>query len=277
MSPVTDPVDIFEEADPFELNDEMPIGILSPSSISTFQRCPEEFRRSYVLKEPKVSGAWAVSGTAFHEGRRRILELQRDQARSASDLELQVAYDRSWRAALKDGAIAWGKETPAQQRERGWQMLREYHRTLGASVIPTVIEGSAKGYVPGVPVPLFGRIDVATAEEVIDTKTGRQLTHKLKPEWYVQGVIYVYMTGLPIRWHSVSEKPAATTNDELVLAPTPRVLSLAERFTADAYEGIRDLLRSRGPNEHWPVLGPASGGCKYCSYKRTCPGVPSGD
>ena len=261
--------------DAFALNAELPMSILSPSSISTFMRCQEQFRREYLLREKRAPGAWGISGTAFHAARHAILELQATLRRAIPDEEVEAVYKTAWDKTLaKEGEIEWRGATAEGQYALGLGMLAEYHRTLGAEVIPIRMEYGAKGYVDGVPLPIYGRIDVETSEEVIDTKTGKNLVHKLKPEWYVQGCIYVLLTGKPIRWHSVSQKPAAATNDMLRLDPRPKVLEAGRRFARDSYEGIRDLLRTRGREVEWPGTGPATGTCNYCSFRSRCLYVP---
>lgn len=269
-----DPFDFDAENDPFELNAEMPVGILSPSSISTYMRCPEQFRREYVKKEKRAPGAWAISGTAFHHARHTILGGQRYGVEFDNAL-LREAYERAWAHAIEEvGETTWGSETPEVMHERGWAMTELYHNELGKEVIPIRMEYGAKGNVAGVPVPIYGRIDVETDEEIIDTKTGRQLFHKLRPEHYVQGILYCWLTKKPIRWHSVSEKPACATNENLTVAPTPKVLNAAERIARLAYRGIVCDLRELGPDEHWPGNGMASGSCNYCSFRKRCVFVP---
>lgn len=267
--------DAFALGDPFELNSEMPHSILSPSSVSTFMRCPEQFRREYVLEQKRAPGGWAMSGSAFHEARHAALEYAMDKGEPVTLEILEVMYRVAWDKRLsEEEVVEWKGDTAEAVFERGWQMTVCYHETLGAEVRPIRMEYGAKGYVDGVPVPVYGRIDVEEAEEIIDTKTGRSLFHKLKPEHLVQGCIYVLLTGKPIRWHSVSEKPAAVTNDTLRLVPRPKVLEAARSYVRDSYEGIRDLLRTRGRDEEWPGTGPASGNCNYCSFRSRCKYVP---
>lgn len=263
-----------EQADPFEENAEMPKGTLSPSSIATYMKCPEQYRREQIKGEQRGRGAWAVSGAAFHNARHKALEWQRDNEVELPEALMQPIYEHAWLGAIGEGNTAWGKYKPEIVKAAGWEMFALYQRELGRTVFPVSIESWVRGYVDGVPVPVVGRIDVMTAEEVIDTKTGRQLFHQIKPEHYIQGCVYTLLTGLPIQWHSVSEKPATDGGPLLRLEPRPKVLEAGERYVRDAYDGIRHNLRTRGPDAHWPVYGPASGTCRYCSFKFSCPGMP---
>lgn len=257
---------------PFALNAELPMTILSPSSISCFMRCPEQFRHEYMLREKRAPGAWAISGSAFHDARHAILEAQMTLGKPLAVEAVEPYYTVAWDKRMeKEGTVEWRGTTADAQFQIGLAMTKLYHETLGREVIPIQMEYGAKGYVDGVPLPIYGRIDVETHEEIIDTKTGKQLFHQLKPEHKIQGCIYVMLTGKPMRWHSVSGKPAVSTNDELTLAPTPRVLAAAERFARDAYEGIVTLMRTRGVDTEWPLNGTATGTCRYCSFRSRCP------
>lgn len=260
--------------DPFELNQAFPVGILSPSSISTYLKCPEWFRRQYVKDEKRERGAWAVSGTAFHEARHMALAWQMEHGQSYPEEKIGTLFEEAWQASLREGAAEWRGTTPEKQREIAWGMFDAYQHGLGKSVIPVAMEEWVKTYVEGVPVPVLGKVDVVTRSpsEVIDTKTGRQLFHQMKDEHMIQGSIYCLATNLPVRWHSVSEKPAASTNENLRLDPTPKVLNAARAYVKDVYEGVRRLLDTRGTDEPWPLHGPASGQCKYCSARKTCVG-----
>jgi hypothetical protein len=266
-----------EPDNPFEANAELPMGILSPSSVSCFMRCPEQFRREYVKREKRAMGAWGASGTAFHDARHKILKWQETERRALPAEEVEAFYTDAWDALMKGDegeTIEWRGTTAEAQHALGLGMLREYHATLGAEVVPIRMEFGAKAYVEGVPVPVYGRVDVETSNEIIDTKTGKNLVHKIKPEWYVQGCVYCLITGKSMRWHSVSQKPAAATNDGLTVSPRPKVLNAARAYVRGSYEGIVYYLRTRGPDEEWPGTGPAAGTCNYCSFRSRCLYVP---
>lgn len=275
---MTAPLDLrpVVEDDPFEANSQMVVPYLSPSSISCYLRCPEQFRREYVLRERRAPGAWGAAGTAFHEARHAALEYARDNGKPMSVADLENAYASAWGKEVSE-EVSWRDDEPDKVFDAGLAMTRLYHEELGSKLRPVAIEKSIHAYVPGVPVPLYGRVDVidGAAGEIVDTKTGKQLFHKLKAEHFVQGMIYVYATGLPIRWHSVSQKPAVTTNDLLRLVPRPKVLASAERLTRQAYLGILYHLQTFGRDEIWTGAGMAAGSCTYCSFRASCAHVPA--
>lgn len=261
--------------DPFELNAAFPLPYLSPSSISTFLGCPEKFRQEYLQDVKRVRGSWGVSGSAFHEARHRALEWQMQNGTWYPADGLRPLYDRAWDKVVGDGETRWGTDTPEEIKEAGWRMFDLYQDELGRHVRPVAMETGVRGFVSGVPVPIYGRIDVLTANEVIDTKTGKQVFHQINPTHLVQGCIYCLLTGKPIQWHSVSQKPALDGNEDLLrLGPRPKVLHAAESYARDAYQGIAHLLATRGRDDPWPYVGVASGGCRFCPVKRYCPGVP---
>ena len=267
----------FIEDDPFEANSQMVVPYLSPSSISCYLRCPEQFRREYVLRERRAPGAWGAAGSAFHSARRDALEHALKTGEAMSVAELEDMYALAWGAEVAE-EVNWRDDTPGTVFDAGLAMTVLYHRELGSKIRPLAIEQSIHAHVPGVPVPLYGRIDVIDGAvpggEIVDTKTGKQLFHQINPAHYIQGMVYVYALRLPIRWHSVSQKPAATTSDLLRLEPRAKVLASAERLTRQAYLGILYHQQTFGPEEVWTGAGMAGGACRYCSFRASCAHVP---
>lgn len=271
---VWDPFEEQEEPDPFEANALLPKATFSASSISTFMRCPEQYRREYVKGETRASGPWGLSGSAFHDARHAALELQATLGREVPLGEIPHLYNVAWTKRLAEDAVEWGSTKQGDIYQAGLDMALAYHKTLGKTVTPIRMEAWESWYVDGVPARVVLRVDVETEDEVIDTKTGKQLFHKLQPGHYVQGCIYAAGIGKTVRFHSVSQKPAATTNDDLRVVPRPKVVAAAEAFVRDAYDGITYLIRTRGLDAEWPGTGPAGGACRWCSFRGRCPYVP---
>ena len=86
------------------------------------------------------------------------------------------------------------------------------------------IEWQARGF----PLPIIGYLDTITDDaRIVDTKTGKQVTKKVKPSWQLQGLIYANATTLPVEFHSISraKTPAhlhpAGVGDDMVIYPQP--------------------------------------------------------
>ena len=61
----------------------------------------------------------------------------------------------------------------------------------------------------------------------MDTKTGKQVSRKVKPSWQLQGLTYANAIEMPVEFHSISraKTPAICTpleSEEMVISPNPQ-------------------------------------------------------
>ena len=270
----------------------LPRDHLSASAIGTFARCPEQFRRRYVLGQKERPGAALVWGKADHKAHelnfRQKIESYEDI--SADDVKLAFAEEFD-QAVERDGGVGeveWGHDKPGDLKDRGVALVETYHRRVSPTIQPRGVEEKFAYELAGVGVPIIGYVDLravpagamapgSALERVVERKTSGRAEKAVKPQWRMQGRLYQAATGLPVEWH-VSTKTKLP--DVLTPASTP---GLAMPFSQEAIEATENRMRgivetllhyiaTYGPDEPWPTSAPDSWGnvCGYCGFRPTC-------
>jgi hypothetical protein len=242
--------------------------------------CPEQYRRVYLKGERQRPGAALVWGSADHYAHEQnfVQKIESHEDIPESDVELAFAegFDRSIDSNGGEDEVDWGEDQPGDLKDRGVKLAVVYHRHVSPRVQPVAVEKSVKLELPGLLVPVVGRLDVQTAETVIEGKTATAKKQKPEPQWRLQGALYQLATGLPIEWHvkTKTKVPAVYTPAE-----EPGLRMVASQMLLDAtVERTRRLVATMltlhelyGPDEPWPSGAPDYGwACDYCGFRPTC-------
>jgi PD-(D/E)XK nuclease superfamily len=276
---------------------------LSATSIGMFRRCPEQFRHRYILGEKERPGEALVVGSAFHEG----LEFNYAQKISTHvdrplDEVVEYLQDEAVPKVIEEAGgaeeIAWdvgdyhkGVQTLRKDSER---MLVRYHSDVVPRIQPLALEEEFYLHDPSLIVPLLAYVDLRTGYEdgasawivdrIIDTKTGKQSSSKLKPSWMLQATLYSAMTDLRVEYHSISRAATpkivtALESPEMVFEPNPIKARNVIATAATVAEMIAWLYQTRGPDETWPTMGRFAdftmsfSPCTNCGWRSVCPAM----
>jgi RecB family exonuclease len=258
---------------------------LSATSIGMVMRCPEQFRRRYILGMRSRPGGAMVVGSACHGALEHNFRQKLETGADLPEADVLDAYAAAWDASIDESGgeseVEWS-EKPARAKDRGAAMTRAY-RTAGAPRIqPERVERSFRLDVTDVPVPVVGRTDVegklvidGTAIHhgiVFDMKFGGRVPSRLEPPHRLQGLIYA----LARRRHAHFHVTGATL--KVALAPeTPLVVPFdvaAERaalvLIQRAAQTITSLYSRYGPDAPWPGALAHSWACGYCGWRESC-------
>jgi hypothetical protein len=252
---------------------------LSPSQIRMYATCPEQYRKVYVLGERQRPGAALVWGSADHYAHEQnfVQKIESHEDLSEADVTLAFAegFDQRVEQDGGEAEVEWGDDKPGDLKDRGVALVAAYHRQVSPSVQPVAVERSFQVTLPGVPVPIFGRVDIQTADRVIEGKTAAAKKTKPEPQWRLQGEMYQIESGLPVEWHvkTKAKTPGCYTaetdaglwlplNERRTDATIVRVQKLVAQLLA--------MLDTYGPNEPWPTGAPDYGwSCQFCGWGPT--------
>jgi hypothetical protein len=265
---------------------------LSASQLALFARCREAFRQRYVLhRAERVSGGLVI-GSAVHAAQEENFKQKIDNGVDLPlDVVLDVFRDGFAKSIDKNGGesdIAWGDSNLTASFEMGRALTTLYHEQVAPSIQPVAVEQKGEYYVPGVPVPLWTRIDVETETTVIDSKTCSKAETKPKGQWIIQALLYRTQREKDVDWHLLVK----TTEPKVVTpqSPPPKgsraghpgfgdlrfPWSDGAKQLADRYLGriIRDLhacYLMYGPDEPWPGARDHPWACASCGWRKDCP------
>lgn len=267
-----------EQAWPFLLLENCGLAThLSYTSVTMHMRCPESSRRRYVLGEKERPGAALILGGADHQAHEVNYRQKIDTHEDMPTREIQEVfadtYDRKIQQAGGMAEIAWGKDKPGELKDLGVKLVTTYHETISRLVQPVQVEREITHFVPGVPVPIVGFVDVETERSLIERKTAAKAERKPKPEWLIQGRIYRQAVGKPVQWHVVNK-----SRGEILTSRTDPELQLP---AVEGDQGIDDLIRyvaadmvanlqRYGPDNPWPGATTHPWACGFCGYRPTC-------
>lgn len=273
---------------------------LSASSLGMALRCPRQFQRRYLFGEKQRPGESLVVGSFMHEtlewNYRTKVESHVDQPLSDA---IQYLGDVAVPKVLEESGgvdeIAWDSDLDTA-RSDSERITTAYYRTIVPRIQPVGVEERFEMRIPGVEVPVIGYVDVRSGHEVemdttslwfpdrvIDTKSGKQATRKVKPSWQLQGRLYAQALNLPVEYHSISRAKTPTiitameSADMVVDVPTEAQARNMEHTVRAAAEYIEYLLATHGTEEDWPALGAVPDfsrtllPCNFCSWREGCP------
>jgi hypothetical protein len=231
---------------------------LSPWAIAKLHACPEQFRRTVLLREEDKPGVAAGVGLAVQSA----LEVSyREEA--MDEFEFRKVWDGRGADADRDRAHRLYVGVHGRLRERD---------VLGCEEWASYDSASWR---------ISGRIDFATARSTIDVKTSRQRVSSLPGDWRRAGMIYCLLTGLDCEFMVASETKTygvrVQTCEEdpfLVVRNTTTVRELAVRMIDDARELAQWYETRRGREKEWP--GIVGDDCRWCPHRQSCR-WPSGD
>lgn len=139
-----------------DLMEKHPPAYLSPSRLSTYDRCPQLFYERYILKIPQQPTPEMLFGTAVHKGLEAHFRGEDDE----------LAFLMTWRLMRKELATAGFPMTSALD-QRGLELL--------AMVRALKLHGQPERKFiyahDGFSIPLLGYIDLWMDGKIIDFKT----------------------------------------------------------------------------------------------------------
>lgn len=251
-------------------------GHLSPSSLALFGRCPEQYRRRYILGQKERPGGALIVGSADHYAhevnfRQKITS---GVDLPVTDVRLACADGFDQRVATED--INWGDAKPGELKDKAVALASLYHNTVSPSIQPVAVEQRFEVEVPGVPVPIVGYPDIQTADRLIDEKTSGKMKYKPEPQHVFQARVYQIAIGLPLDFHTKSTGKTIgiatpeTHPDLAIPYSQPLIDATEERIRLMVHLLLHDLAEF-GPDEPWPTSAPDYGwACGYCGWRASC-------
>lgn len=252
---------------------------LSASQITMFQRCPEQYRRRYLLGEKARPGAALIWGSADHYAHEQNFGQKITTGTDIPEEDVKLAFAEGFdRAVDRNGGqseIEWD-EKPGTLKDKGVALVGVYHQQVSPRIQPVAVEEKFTIHIPQVPVPVIGYVDVVTEAVGIERKTAGRKESVPKPDWRIQGLIYQAVKRMPVEWHisAKTKVPGVYTAVE-----EPRLLLPLNHATVDATlqlmqtvaKAITGYHNLYGPDDPWPGAITHPWACGYCGYRPTCP------
>ena len=156
----------------------LPIKHISPSSVDTFFRCAEQWRRRYIDNDKRPPGIAAhigsgVHGAAEHNHKQKI-QTRKDESLSV----LQDAARDSFLKRFDEGVHVAPDERKGQDQlksegiDAATKLTGVYREQAAPQIWPSLVEQFVYLDVDQLPIPILGILDLATEDgAVLDLKT----------------------------------------------------------------------------------------------------------
>src|SRR5215471_6291137 len=270
---------------------------ISASSLKTFMRCPEQWRRRYCLGERAAPYAAAIQGRADHAALQTNFAVKRDTGQDLplDDVltEFSEVFDREIEASGGPEEVDWGKDitTPkerskaaGQVKDAGVGLVRVYREQVCGYILPLEVEPEFALELEGLPVRVDGRLDLIAldthplsdqgelgSDKIIERKT--QTRAKVSPETRFQAQLYQLAYKLPVHVHSSLKR----TVPEVIWADPKQVIGYDQRKAQRIFEQAQKIVgaighcyQAYGPDQPWPGALTHDWSCNFCSWRPTC-------
>jgi hypothetical protein len=251
---------------------------LSASSLRLFWKCPERWRRRYLLRERESQGGAMVVGKSVGAAITAHFAAQiAGQKLSLSEADdLVVAeFEESAAQPLTD----FGSDEPAGLREQGREALRAYLAELAPQVRPRAVERRFELRFEEAEWSLTGYLDVEDErDEVIDTKVKAKHVSKADALGDPQATMYLLARRLEGRessrfsFHSI-RRGVVKSGSRCLVVPALREVAALGAFEARVAATARQIDACAESGE-WPLSSPDGWWCSsgMCRFWADCPG-----
>jgi len=251
---------------------------VSPSALDTYLRCPEQYRRAYILKEKIPPGIALLKGSAVDAAASVNYEQKIESHEDLPEAQLLEAAATGFEEAAAGGVFFAPDEasavdkTLATAKDLAIGMTRAFRREIAPKVQPKLVQPWFRIEIPKASHDLLGRIDVADAEGwVRDTKTSGKRKYQDEIDRSDQMTFYALghrqLTG---------ERPAGVAMDVLIgtKVPSAQILTSTrdEKDVRVLLNRVNAMLAGVKAGS-FPPCAVGSWCCspKYCGYAKDCP------
>lgn len=267
----------------------LPFDHLSASSIDKLWKCPEQFRRERVLREPTATSGKMLFGSAFGKAAEHNYLAKLDSHEDLSaDVMRDVAgesFNEVVEAEKGEREILWHDLAPNKVQQGVICAMvgtdsnpAGYLQVLAPLVQPVAVERTFN-VVTGSGVKVTGRIDVESDRgQVIDIKTTSKAKTQTDLDKDNQATVYMWareMEGDPatgFAWHVVKQNLTKPGLQEVVGTRSAAKIARFESFVDMTVATIRRYLEDYGEDSPWPPASPLAWWCAptSCGWWSTC-------
>lgn len=253
--------------------------VLSASSISTFLRCGLQWYYAYVVGIKAPPSLRAVRGIAAH----RAVEVDmRQKITSGIDVpvdDMLDAFDSSWTEETVDGFEVREGEEPGDVKDKGYALVKLYHREVAPHIQPTLVEEPIQFTING--QVYSGQIDIGrmVTEDAWDGPVEKLELRDTKTTGRTpSGSAYLLnMTGYAVGLRQARHEVESDVVFDYLIAnqtPTYKELRLGGPISDDQirrFGVIVDSVASAIETGRFVPNGLLSNACGFCGYRPICP------
>jgi hypothetical protein len=274
-----------------------PLTHLSPSSVSRFHRCPDQWRRHYLLGERAPASGAMHLGTCVDDTLmlhyQMLLDSTLDPALIARPDELitnghlamlHEVFDANWRRLLDDHDVVFDADMPAERlRSQGPGLLGLFLTQLAPAIgMPTAIQREAHfRLAEHLLWTIHGKPDIETATAVHDVKVKGSFINQADADRSLQAGTYLTerwrnkgQDGVPFVFDVLRKETKRSSKLDARATQTHRTISQMRGVLATyatTARAIDALYQQFGRDELWSLASEEHPwACKLCDFAASC-------
>lgn len=253
----------------------LPVGNLSVSSLNTYLRCPERWRRRYIEREYEPSSGAQILGSAIGAAEGHAYQLQVDDEPRPSTADVLDLYAEEFDERAGRDEVIWHDEKPGEIKDVGVLAVRAYEEHVVPTVHPVSVEREFRLQFDGVEWGLTGYLDLESDDDAVcDLKVRKSKLSLVDAAADIQPTTYLLARraeGNPASgfdYHTMvkTKKPYA----EVVV--TSRTDKQLDALVARVYR-IAAEIHWRLETDNWAGPVPGAWWCseRMCGFWPSCP------
>lgn len=253
----------------------LPVDSFSASSIGTYLRCPDKWRRRYVEREYEQPSAAMVLGSSVGaaEAQADYTQMNTGQ-RPGSDVTTD-SFSDEWEERVEREEVQWNGKTPGEMKDTGLAVVKAYDEQIGPHVKPISVEREFNLAFDGVDWGYRGFLDLEEADgAVVDRKVRGSKLGKADADSDLQATSYLLARRAEANPASVFRFHVAvkTKVPYAEIVPTTRTDRQLDSFVDRLYR-IAAEIQWRLENDNWGFSIPGAYWCgpRSCGYWDSCP------
>jgi len=252
----------------------LPVPNLSLSSVNLLRRCPEKWRRKYLLNDYEPPSGQMIVGGAAGAAEARSFQQKITSGEDLPIADVLDAYADEWheRATTE---VEWGDQKPDKVRDTGQAALTVYHTDIAPGVRPTSSERKFTLRFPGLEWTFTGYLDIEEQDgSVGDLKVKARKLSQADADTDPQVGAYLLARraeakpASEFRFHTMirTAKPAAE------IVRTSRSDGQLDVFLHRIFAAAAEI-HWRASNEMWDAAPPGAWWCSAtaCGFWSSCP------
>jgi len=275
---------------------------VSATSLKMWMRCPEQWRRRYVLGERTPPAAALIQGRADHTAIAENFEYKLGEGEDLPTVEVAARFSEVFETEIDReggyGEVDWGepnasakerRRLAARVKDRGVELVSMYRDQVAPWLYPESVETGFEIPAGDLPVAVLGFIDLVAFDvnpfhapgesgvvpdtlKIVERKTAAR--KQIQPEWNVQVLVYQQARPLDVDFHlSVKQNMqyVAWADPKWRVAYTDTTRQRGALLVQQLVGAIGLTYQQYGPDSPWPGHGlNHPWACGYCGYAPSC-------
>jgi hypothetical protein len=260
----------------------LPSGVFSASQYNLYKTCGEAYRRRYVERASRRSGAALVKGVAVHAGAEFSHRALLLGAGLPSLEEAVTAVERSFREGAEE-EVDWGGSTETAVLDEARKLYAHYHKQALPKVRPLAVEQHFSLKIGTVPVQGYIDLidDVGGVEfegmvsmgqpTVVDLKTSKAAWSQAEADSDPQFTLYSLATKIScVRVDNLVNLKGGPMLMQRTSVRTPHQLQVLTEDYEETADFIKRGIFPKAPLDSW-ICTP-----KWCEHWESCRGAKRG-